>query len=64
MINVKNLQKNLYTKIIPNPDILIRTGGKKDLVIFYFGNWHILKFTLLISFGQILILKDYRKIYK
>ena len=23
-----------------NPDILIRTGGKrKDLVIFYFGKW-------------------------
>ena len=34
MINVKNLQKNLYTKNLPNPDILIRTGGKKRLSNF------------------------------
>ena len=34
MINVKNLQKNLYTKNQPNPDILIRTGGKKRLSNF------------------------------
>ena len=29
-INIKNFEKNLYTKNIKNPDILIRTGGKKD----------------------------------
>ena len=29
-INIKNFEKNLYTKNIVNPDILIRTGGKKD----------------------------------
>ena len=34
MMNVKNLQKNLYTKNLPNPDILIRTGGKKRLSNF------------------------------
>ena len=34
MMNVKNLQKNLYTKNQPNPDILIRTGGKKRLSNF------------------------------
>ena len=34
MINVKNLQKNLYTKNQPSPDILIRTGGKKRLSNF------------------------------
>ena len=34
MINVKNLEKNLYTKNLPNPDILIRTGGKKRLSNF------------------------------
>ena len=34
IINVKNLQKNLYTKNQPNPDILIRTGGKKRLSNF------------------------------
>ena len=33
-INVKNLQKNLYTKNQPSPDILIRTGGKKRLSNF------------------------------
>ena len=32
--NSKNLQNNLYTKGIPNPDILIRTGGKKRLSNF------------------------------
>ena len=33
-INIKNLEQNLYTKNIPNPDILIRTGGKKRLSNF------------------------------
>tara|TARA_Y100000591_G_scaffold328716_1_gene355798 strand:+ start:654 stop:1319 length:666 start_codon:yes stop_codon:yes gene_type:complete len=26
-VNLKNFEKNLYTKKVPNPDILIRTGG-------------------------------------
>ena len=33
-INMKNLEKNLYTGNIPNPDILIRTGGHKRLSNF------------------------------
>ncbi len=33
-INVKNLEKNLYTKNLPNPDILIRTGGFQRLSNF------------------------------
>ena len=33
-INMKNFEKNLYTKNIVNPDILIRTGGKKRLSNF------------------------------
>ena len=33
-INVRNLEKNLYTKNIPNPDILIRTGGHQRLSNF------------------------------
>ena len=33
-ISVKNFEKNLYTKNIPHPDILIRTGGKKRLSNF------------------------------
>ena len=28
------IQKNLYTKNLPNPDILIRTGGHKRLSNF------------------------------
>ena len=33
-INVKNIVKNLYTNGIPDPDILIRTGGQKRLSNF------------------------------
>ena len=32
--NIKNFEKNLYTKNIPNPDILIRTGGHQRLSNF------------------------------
>ena len=31
---IKTLEKNLYTKGIPDPDLLIRTGGKKRLSNF------------------------------
>ena len=34
IINEKNFEKKLYTKNIPNPDILIRTGGTKRLSNF------------------------------
>ncbi len=33
-INFKNLERNLYTKNMPNPDILIRTGGHQRLSNF------------------------------
>ena len=33
-INRKNLEQNLFTKGLPNPDILIRTGGYKRLSNF------------------------------
>ena len=33
-INEVNISKNLYTKNIPNPDILIRTGNRKRLSNF------------------------------
>ena len=33
-INIKNFQKKLYTKNIPDPDILIRTGGTRRLSNF------------------------------
>lgn len=33
-LSIKNLESNLYTKKIPNPDILIRTGGHQRLSNF------------------------------
>ena len=33
-ITIKSLESNLYTKNLPNPDILIRTGGHKRLSNF------------------------------
>ena len=33
-ISIKNIEKNLYTKNIPDPDILIRTGGHQRLSNF------------------------------
>ena len=33
-VNIKNLEKNLYTHDIPDPDILIRTGNTKRLSNF------------------------------
>ena len=33
-INIKNFEEKLYTKKLPNPDILIRTGGKNRLSNF------------------------------
>ena len=33
-VTINNIQKNLYTKNLPNPDILVRTGGHKRLSNF------------------------------
>ena len=33
-LNIKNFEKNLYTKDMPNPDMLIRTGGHQRLSNF------------------------------
>ena len=33
-INIKSFEKNLYTKNLPDPDILIRTGGRQRLSNF------------------------------
>jgi undecaprenyl diphosphate synthase len=33
-VSIQSLEKNLYTKNLPNPDILIRTGGHKRLSNF------------------------------
>ena len=33
-VSIQSIEKNLYTKKLPNPDILIRTGGHKRLSNF------------------------------
>ena len=33
-LNIKNVEKNLYTRNLPNPDILVRTGGQQRLSNF------------------------------
>ena len=33
-LSIKNFEKNLYTKKMPDPDILIRTGGHQRLSNF------------------------------
>ncbi len=33
-LNIKNIERNLYTQLMPNPDILIRTGGRQRLSNF------------------------------
>ena len=34
-INEKNIEKNLYTKNIPDPEILIRTGNTNRISNFF-----------------------------
>ena len=63
-INEKNIDNNLYTKNIPNPDLLIRTGNTKRLSNFLL--WQI-------SYSEIVFVKklwpdfnniDFRNIIK
>tara|TARA_B100001059_G_C17706055_1_gene512821 strand:- start:181 stop:849 length:669 start_codon:yes stop_codon:yes gene_type:complete len=68
-ITQKNFEKNLYTKNIPDPDILVRTGGHKRLSNFML--WQ-LAYTELFFLNKLWpdfnakdlnkIIKDYKKI--
>ena len=68
-INIKNVEKNLYTRNMPNPDILIRTGGYQRLSNFLL--WQ-LAYTELFFLKKLWpdfnskdlarIIKDYKKI--
>jgi len=68
-INIKNFERNLYTKNMPDPDILIRTGGHRRLSNFMlwqlaYSELYFLK-KLWPDFGSkdlIKIIKDYKKI--
>ncbi len=67
-ISVKNIEKNLYTNL-PNPDILVRTGGKKRLSNFLLWQLAYSEFYFLDKLWPdftkrdlIRIIKDYKKI--
>ena len=68
-INIKNFERNLYTKNMPNPDILIRTGGHRRLSNFMlwqlaYSELYFLK-KLWPDFSSkdlIKIIKDFKKI--
>ena len=51
-INLKNFEKNLYTKNIPNPEILIRTGGHQRLSNFMLWQLAYAELFFLKNFGQ------------
>ena len=38
-LNLSKFEKNLYTKNIPDPDILIRTGGNQRLKLWMMWHW-------------------------
>ena len=68
-INLQNFEKSLYTKNIPDPDILVRTGGYKRLSNFML--WQLAYTELFFlkklwpdfnSNDLIKIMKDYKKI--
>ena len=68
-INIKNVEKNLYTRNMPNPDILIRTGGYQRLSNFLL--WQLAYTELFFlkklwpdfnSKDLVRIIKDYKKI--
>ena len=54
-INEKNIDNNLYTKHMPNPDILIRTGNTHRLSNFLL--WQL-------SYTEIFLKKNYGLILK
>ena len=53
-VTEKNFEKKLYTKGIPDPDLLIRTGGKKRLSNFLLWQLSYSELYLSINFGLIL----------
>ena len=58
----KILKKIIYTKNIPDPDLLIRTGNTNRLSNFLLWQLLIQKFFLKKNFGLILMEKTYKNI--
>ncbi len=61
-ITVKNFEDNLYTKGISNPDILIRTGGKKRLSNFLLWQLAYSELYFIDKLWPDFNINDYRKI--
>lgn len=61
-ISIKNIEKNLYTSKLANPDILIRTGGKKRLSNFLLWQIAYSELYFLDKLWPDFSLKDYKKI--
>tara|TARA_B100000579_G_scaffold430626_1_gene444359 strand:+ start:580 stop:1254 length:675 start_codon:yes stop_codon:yes gene_type:complete len=63
-INMNSLEKNLYTKNLPNPDILIRTGGRKRLSNFMLWQLAYTEIYFLDKLWPDFTKKDLKKIIK
>ncbi len=63
-ISENNVRNNLYTKSIPDPDILIRTGGKKRLSNFMLWQLAYSELFFLDKLWPDFMPKDLRKILK
>ena len=58
----KNIEKNLYTKSIPNPDLLIRTGNTKRLSNFLLWQLAYTEIFFIKKLWPEFTKKDYKKI--
>ena len=63
-INEKNIDKNLFTSGIPNPDLLIRTGNTKRLSNFLLWQIAYTEIFFIKKLWPDFNTKDYRKILK
>ena len=63
-VSIKKFETNLYTKGIPNPDILIRTGGKKRLSNFLLWQLAYSELYFIDKLWPDFTVIDYRKILK
>ena len=59
-----SFENNLYTKDLPNPDILIRTGGKKRLSNFLLWQLAYSELYFIDKLWPDFTVADYRKIIK
>ena len=61
-VNIRNFEKNLYTHNLPDPEILIRTGGKKRLSNFLLWQLAYSELYFIDKLWPDFSVKDYTKI--